>query len=304
MTQTATEVMNKVGALFDVEYAPAGFQVNGFYTRTPLVGDKPMYKWVNRLSDDKECIPLAIHKSSYPEVDGYKHLADMAEFMFPLSSTECTLFGDGERVLLVQQLTDPIDIGDGDIIQSNIIWVSSLNGSWSTKVYDMTDRFFCQNQLIGQPLISVRHTTNHDNLLSMRVEILEGAKARANAWTGQAREWKDQKMVDQQFFDMVNYLMPIPQGEKVVDATKERMKHKRNNVLNRWYNERNKYGDGDEGIGDAWSAYNAFQGAEQHYINAKGRGHNWSRDRALIKAVDGKTPLATQAFNYLQVMSR
>ena len=303
MTQTAHEVMENVGALFDVEYIPAGFQDNGFYTRVPGEAGKPMYKWVNRLTMDNS-IPLAIHKGSYPEVDGYKHLADMAEFMFPVSSKECTLFGDGERVLLVQQLTDPIDIGDGDIIKSNIIWVSSLNGSWSTKVYDMTDRFFCQNQLIGQPLISVRHTTNHDNLLSMRVEILEGAKARANAWTGQAREWKDQKMVDQQFFDMVNYLMPIPQGEKVVDATKERMKHKRNNVLNRWYNERNKYGDGDEGIGDAWSAYNAFQGAEQHYINAKGRGHNWSRDRALIKAVDGKTPLATQAFNYLQVMSR
>ena len=65
MTKTATEVMNKVGALFDVEYAPAGFQVNGFYTRTPLVGDKPMYKWVNRLSDDKECIPLAIHKRTW-----------------------------------------------------------------------------------------------------------------------------------------------------------------------------------------------------------------------------------------------
>ena len=33
MTKTATEVMNKVGALFDVEYAPAGFQVNGFFIR-------------------------------------------------------------------------------------------------------------------------------------------------------------------------------------------------------------------------------------------------------------------------------
>lgn len=303
MTQTAHEVMENVGALFDVEYIPAGFQDNGFYTRVPGEAGKPMYKWVNRLTMDNS-IPLAIHRGSYPEVDGYKHLADMAEFMFPVSSKECTLFGDGERVLLVQQLTDPVDLGDGDTIQSNIIWVSSLNGTWSTKVYDMTERFFCQNQLIGLPLISVRHTRNHDSLLSWRVEILEGAKARANAWTNQAREWKDQKMVDQQFFDMVSYLMPIPEYDNTNDLVRDRIKMKRNNILNRWYKERNEYGDGDEGIGDAWCAYNAFQGAEQHYINAKGRGHNWSRDRALIKAVDGKTPLATQAFNYLQVMSR
>jgi len=298
---TAHEIMENVGALFDVDYAPAGFQVNGFYTRTPLVEGKPMYKWVNRLSDDNECIPLAIHKSSYPEVDGYKHLADMAEFMFPLSSKECTLFGNGERVLLVQQLTDPIDIGDGDIIQSNIIWVSSLNGSWSTKVYDMTERFFCRNQLIGLPLISVRHTTNHDNLLSMRVEILEGAKARADAWTVQAREWKDQEMIDREFFDMVSYLMPIPEYDNTNDLVRDRIKMKRNDILNRWYKERDAFPTSTEPkVANKWCAYNAFQGAEQHYINAKGRGHNWSRDRALVKAIDGKTPLATQAFNYLR----
>jgi len=300
MTQTAHEVMENVGALFDVEYVPAGFQDNGFYTRVPGDVGKPMYKWVNRLSDDNESKPLAIHKGSYPEVDGYKHLADMAEFMFPLSSKECTLFGDGERVLLVQQLTDPMDLGDGDTIQSNIIWVSSLNGTWSTKVYDMTDRFFCQNQLIGLPLISVRHTRNHDNLLSMRVEILEGAKARADAWTGQAREWKDQEMIDSEFFEMVTNLMPIPEYNRTNDLVRDRIKMKRNDILNRWYKERNEYGNGDAGVGDKWCAYNAFQGAEQHYINAKGRGHNWSRDRALVKAIDGKTPLATQAFNYLR----
>ena len=300
MTQTAHEVMENVGALFDVEYVPAGFQDNGFYTRVPGDVGKPMYKWVNRLSDDNESKPLAIHKGSYPEVDGYKHLADMAEFMFPLSSKECTLFGDGERVLLVQQLTDPVDLGDGDTIQSNIIWVSSLNGTWSTKVYDMTDRFFCQNQLIGLPLISVRHTRNHDNLLSMRVEILEGAKARADMWTGQAREWKDQEMIDSEFFEMVTNLMPIPEYNRTNDLVRDRIKMKRNDILNRWYKERNEYGNGDAGVGDKWCAYNAFQGAEQHYINAKGRGHNWSRDRALVKAIDGKTPLATQAFNYLR----
>ena len=300
MTQTAHEVMENVGALFDVEYVPAGFQDNGFYTRVPGDVGKPMYKWVNRLSDDNESKPLAIHKGSYPEVDGYKHLADMAEFMFPLSSKECTLFGDGERVLLVQQLTDPMDLGDGDTIQSNIIWVSSLNGTWSTKVYDMTERFFCQNQLIGLPLISVRHTRNHDNLLSMRVEILEGAKARADAWTGQAREWKDQEMIDSEFFEMVTNLMPIPEYNNTNDLVRDRIKMKRNDILNRWYKERNEYGNGDAGVGDKWCAYNAFQGAEQHYINAKGRGHNWSRDRALVKAIDGKTPLATQAFNYLR----
>ena len=165
----------------------------------------------------------------------------------------------------------------------------------------MTERFFCQNQLIGLPLISVRHTRNHDNLLSMRVEILEGAKARADAWTGQAREWKDQEMIDSEFFEMVNDLMPIPEYNRTNDLVRERIKMKRNNILDRWYKERDAFPTSTEPkVANKWCAYNAFQGAEQHYINAKGRGHNWSRDRALVKAIDGKTPLATQAFNYLR----
>jgi hypothetical protein len=76
---------------------------------------------------------------------------------------------------------------------------------------------------------------------------------------------------------------------------------KRNNIVDRWYKERDAFPTSTEPkVANKWCAYNAFQGAEQHYINAKGRGHNWSRDRALVKAIDGKTPLATQAFNYLR----
>ena len=51
-----------------------------------------------------------------------------------------------------------------------------------------------------------------------------------------------------------------------------------------------------------WGAYNAMQGAEQHRINATpkaGETKAAAQERALVKALDGKTPIADAAEAYL-----
>ena len=61
-----------------------------------------------------------------------------------------------------------------------------------------------------------------------------------------------------------------------------------------WRKEKEEWGDGNR-----WLAYNAVQGAEQHNINGRVRGGYYSRDRALEKAIDNHTPLATRAMTLL-----
>ena len=49
-----------------------------------------------------------------------------------------------------------------------------------------------------------------------------------------------------------------------------------------------------------WTAYNAFQGAEQHKINAGFKTTAKSKERSLTRALDGKTPIADEAEKYLR----
>ena len=284
----ARETMGDTGALFPVHYPAAQHHClrredahiptfeSGTYKNVPL------YKFVVR-EDTGQVVGL--HSGKYPEVDGYQMLADMADMMFPASTMSCTLWGAGERVAVTQQLSDSIDLGNGDKIQSHLVWISSLDGSWSTSVYDMQRRFFCQNQLVGRPLIKVRHTKNHDDIFEMKATILKEAAQQALTWQGKALALKQQPMIDLQFFELVNQLMPM---EDDMSTRKENsVRTARSSMLYRWEQEKKEWGDGN-----GWLAWNAIQGAEQHTINA---GTSRDKAKSLQKAIEGKTPLANKA---------
>ncbi len=296
-------VMDEAGALFDVAYPASGYESEfsifpGQGMTTPAVKSgvnkgKPLHKYVVR-TDTNDVLGLHSHK--YAETEGYGFIADMAEELFPEKTTSCTVFGVGEKIAVTQELIAPTDLGDGDVIQPQICWITSYNGVWATAIYDLTERLFCQNQLIGQqPLVKVKHTKNHDRLLEMRVRILEGSIARAETLVSMARILKDQEYTDQQFDELVTELLPY-------DA-KEMTERQINNVLTRqqycrgaWYKEKQEFG-----AGNRWLAFNAVQGAEQHRINGRTRGGGYHQDKALEKAIDNKTPLADRALNLLTV---
>ena len=304
---TAREVMGEANALFPVTYPAACWQNRSGLTSSNYDGEhvaatiprvesgayegQPLHKYV--LRTDTEQV-LGLHSCKYSETDGYNPIADMAEELFPNSSTACTVFGAGERVALTQQLTEPVDLGDGDIIKPQICWISSLNGTWRTAVYALTERLFCQNQLVGQmPLVRVKHTKNHDHLLEMRIRILEGSIARAKTVSAMARVLRDQEYSDEQFDRLVSQILPVNHTEMT--------ERQANIVLTRlqycrgaWYKEKEEFW-----AGIRWLAYNAVQGAEQHRINGRVRGGQFSRDRALEKAIDQKTPLAEKALALL-----
>ena len=302
---TAHEVMRKANALFPVAYPAACAQWNNglvsdhddiVAAKIPTVQQgayrgKPMHKFVQRMDTEEF---LGLHSCKYAETDGYNPIADMAEELFPNSATSCTVFGAGERVALTQQLTEPVDLGGGDVIQPQICWISSLNGTWRTAVYDLTERLFCQNQLVGnKPLIAVKHTKNHDDLLSMRVNILQGARDRTETLATMAKVMVDRDFSDTQFMALVNTLAPW----------KEEMSQRAKNIneTNRYAFRQRRVDEKEEwGAGNMWLAYNAIQGAEQHQINGTKRGRYY-KDKAYEKALDGKTPLATAALRLLTV---
>ena len=286
---SAQKVMSDAGALFNVAFKPASFNMDGCLI-TPRDDDgKPRNRFVVRTDTNRV---LGLHGAGYPTTDGYRFLAEMADIMFPESTTSCTLFGEGEKVAVTQDLIAPVDIGNGDVIQPQICWISSLNGRWTTSVYDLTSRLFCQNQLVGQPLVKVKHTRNHDALLDMRVRILEGAVARAKTAASMARILRDQEFTDIQFHELVSRLLPIDYTQ-MSDVRIRNLGTKHAACREAWRTEREEWGNGNK-----WLAYNAIQGAEQHRINGMVRG-KVRENRSFEKAIEGSVPLAVEAMRVL-----
>jgi hypothetical protein len=292
--------MEDAGALFEVAFPPSGYESpfsifpnETIYPRVDSGVNKgtPLHKYVIRTDTDQV---LGLHSHKYAETDGYKFIADMAEELFPKTTTSCTVFGVGEKIAVTQELVSPIDLGEGDFIQPQICWITSYNGVWATAVYDLTHRLFCQNQLVGEPLVKVKHTKNHDSLLEMRVRILEGSIARSEALANMARVLKDQEFTDQQFRDLLLQMMPST-GD-MTDRQQNNLSTKRQYCHTAWSRERQEFG-----AGNRWMAYNAVQGAEQHRINGRARGGLYDPMKAMEKAIDSKTPLAEQAMALLTV---
>jgi len=294
-------VMEEAGALFDVAYPPSGYEA-GFSavfpgeTTFPMVKSgvnkgTPLHKYVIR-ADTGDV--LGLHSYKYAETEGYRFIADMAEELFPQKTTSCTVFGVGEKIAVTQELVAPVDLGKGDFIQPQICWITSYNGVWATSVYDLTERLFCQNQLVGKPLVKVKHTKNHDSLLEMRVRILEGSIARAEALANMARVLIDQEFTDGEFSQLVAQVLPI-EGD-MTDRQKDNVWTRHHYCQAAWIRERNEFG-----AGNRWMAYNAVQGAEQHRINGRARGGLYDPMKAMEKAIDNKTPLAEQAMALLTV---
>jgi hypothetical protein len=315
-SSNALAVMEKAGALFDVRYPPATWGCNDDSYPTVESGKNegfPLYKWVVR-EDTNE--PLGLHSGTYAQTDSYKYVGEMAERLFPNSTESCTLFGKGERMALAQNIGAPIDLGDGDIIKPQVMWVSSYNGQWSTAVYHLTHRWFCMNQLAGaKPIFSVKHTTNHNFTFEQRSNILLEAMEHAQTLARMARTMKDAEYTDVQFAALVKTIVPLPKAfndEGDIHAIAERrMKENRDAMQLTWRTECTQFGtvrklgssDKQTEVfdGNKWLAYNAVQGAEQHNINARFNTTDIGKQRSLTKMINGGTPYAARALELLSV---
>ena len=316
-SSNALAVMERAGALFDVRYPPATWGCNDDSYPTVESGKNegsPLYKWVVR-DDTNE--PLGLHSGTYAQTDSYKYVGEMAERLFPNSTESCTLFGKGERMALAQNIGAPIDLGDGDIIKPQVMWVSSYNGQWSTAVYHLTHRWFCMNQLAGaKPIFSVKHTTNHNFTFEQRSNILLEAMEHAQTLARMARMLKDQAFTDSQFAGLIKQVVPLPkpftEDGDIHAIAEKRMKENRDAMTLTWRTECTQFGTVRKHVkspseqvdvfdGNKWLAYNAVQGAEQHNINARFNTTDIGKQRSLTKMINGGTPYAARALELLSV---
>lgn len=350
--KSASEHLVDADGVFQVKYRPASFLpsyvdnpsfgINGVpnmnYVETPTVRNKQgdyvsAYKFAVREdlgSGGENPIVLGLHGHGYAEENGYQFLANMADEMFPDSTTSCTIFDKGQRCMIVQEIGDPVDLGGGDVIRPNIAWTASFNGTWSTGVFDFSSRVFCSNMLnMGKALFKVRRTENHRTMLEERCEIVQATMERFEKLTTMARVLKDSEYTDSQFYGLMEQILPEPETITVEDQVtgihrevpphhQAQRHHEERSmaILSAWGKEKEAWGhdvtfeqEDDTGThrwpvkvkhGNRWLAYNAVQGAEQHYINAGYKPRRLkNQHKALTKAVEGKTRLADRALAIL-----
>tara|TARA_B100001146_G_scaffold217447_1_gene222037 strand:+ start:1493 stop:2584 length:1092 start_codon:yes stop_codon:yes gene_type:complete len=288
---------NLTGADFDVDYAPSGYvhPVTGEHViptyQSGTYRGEPSDQYILR-SDTHGVVGNM--SGRYPTRDGYKHVLDTLDSMFPNSCESISVYGNGERVVVEQVLDKPFDLGGGDLIQPYIYTRMSLNGTWKTEIIPITRRISCENMLghSGQ-LIGVRATKNHDQLLTMKASVVEMSMAQGQALKQMAQTLQDQEFTDFMFMQMLEQLLPVPEPD-AHHKTMGAWVSKRAACNASWRDEIANYADST-----MWNAYNAMQAAEQHRINTGFKTTEKAQQRSLTKALDGKTPIADAAEQYL-----
>ena len=297
-TKSVFHVAKAVGADFHVDYLESGYfdPERGGYHVPRIQGGKNRgvarsFHVVRR--DTRQ--ELGHHSNRYAKTDAYHPVFETVERLFPHSTESITMFGEGQRIVICQNLGEPIDLGQGEEIKPMLYWTSSLDGRWKTAVYDVMNRLFCQNQLINKkPIMAVKHTVNHNDMLKVRSMIMMGYLERAETFKNMAKVMKDQSYTDQEFEQLVQTIVPIDWAD---DAERkiDRLSSERAGMYATWRSETEGWGSGNR-----WLAYNAVQGAEQHRINTRVRGQGRNASRSLAMAIEGKTPYADKALAILQ----
>ena len=292
--QSVSTLARIQNADFDLEYVPSGYAhpetgelVIPRYEKGAYKGD-PADQYLLR-TDTYEVVGNM--SGRYPDRDGYKHVFATLDELFPQTCESVSVYGNGERVVVEQVLDEPFDLGNGDTIQPYIYTRMSLNGTWKTEIIPISRRVSCENMLGNASgyIIGVRATKNHDSILTMRSQVVEMSMAQGNTLKRMAQTLLDQTFTDQEFANMVDNLLPYPDVDAHV-KTQNAAIAKRGAVLNAW---------SKEGSENMWAAFNAFQGGEQHRINANYKTTKKAQERSFLKALDGKTPIADAAELYL-----
>jgi len=313
--QSVVDVAREAGADFEVQYTPSGYVYeteegkrafripryeDGVYQNEPL----DVYIVRNDTGDI-----VGSHSGKYPKRDGYRHVFNTLEDLFPQTCESITVYGNGEQVVVEQCLGEPKDLGISlrghgfgtETLQPYVYTRMSLNGKWRTEIIPMHKRAACENMLGSDAsVVAVRATRNHDSILSMRSEILNETIKDGERLAIKAQEMSETLMTHKEFSDMINNLLPYPKDPDTSQRALNKISNTRGAVLNRWAEE---LGMDPLTRGTHWVAWNCFQGAEQHRVNHNFNNRVKDQERGLSKMLDQTTPLADQAEEYLRTLT-
>jgi len=286
------------GALFKVHTQPVRVSRHGGVSVEKIeegkYRDKPTHQIYYRTHDDDPMGPLQkilnVAHPSHP-ASNYQQFLEMMESVFPQSCINVDVLDGGARLACRWLLEEPVDLGDGDVVQPHILGLASLNSTWTTSVITFVTRLFCTNQQrLGGSIISVKRSTNHDIRLHLRSTVLADKADSLERYMTNASALKHLKVSDGEFRRMFDIIVPEPEVDE------EGKIHGRTQNIYDKKVEAAQYYWGEEKAGPAgataWGAWNAIQSMEYHDLansNAK-----------KIEVVRGKQPLSDIAMSYLR----
>lgn len=288
-TTSVLDAALEAGALFEVHRAgiplPDG--------TVPLV-EKGKYKDQPEVSQTYRVLPdgtqhrlAAAVGPGYP-ASNYLQLVQMAEDLFPGSCDRLEMFDGGRRLMFSQALGEPLDLGGGDTIQPNLLWIGSLDTSWASQAAGLAQRFFCRNQMpLADTVFRVKRTTNHDLRLFERGAVLAQVLDRFEVFAEQARTLRSISYGQVAFERLLDRLVPELEEGKVSTRAFNARNRQRAGIRYFWREEVDRVGD------NAWAVYNAYQSWEFH------RATKGDAERQAELVVDNNQPLTNKAARVL-----
>lgn len=236
---------------------------------------------------------LAMDVSPGYPTSNYSQLIQMADALFPGSCSMFKMFGQGQRVMFTQELDEEVDLGGGDVIKASLLWMASLNTSWSTQVHGIAGRFFCTNQIsMSDTYIKVKRTKNHDLRLLERGAVLALAMDQFSQFVEQAKVLREVQVSSADCWKVLHRMVPPPQPAKGKDEVsglaQGNYDRKIAGIRYFWAEEQS-----GPSAGTAWALYNAFQSYEYH-TETKGKA-----DRK-VDVVRKHQPFTQQALETIQ----
>lgn len=200
----------------------------------------------------------------------YMQTIQMIEEVFPNSTVGFANINNGARIMMFLELTGTTDIGGGDLITPNLVVIDSLDGSHATKIIPTARRWFCENQLRHSKIImSVKHTANHNRLLSQWTATMARARDDWEQFVDRASSFKRINF-DRRHYAYLWLIEVLPRPEKGEKQTERgyqsqltRWENQIDRIMARYDYEAEEYGH------NAWCLIQAIQHYEYH-VKTKG----------------------------------
>jgi hypothetical protein len=227
--------------------------------------DKDGKPWFYRVERDMPDGSIALLNPAVSDgfsASGYNILYEQIDMMFPGSTIDMALFGDGRRTMVRVRPDEPVTVHGDDRLSMEILFVASLDNAWSTAAYGTAWRFACSNQLTLDNLVfRVKRTRNHDDLLFDRVMIMMQATDRFHAFVEHARRLSMLQVDRWDYMRIMDKLMPRPEGKDGAEPHRKTLalwERRRKGVDKYWAIERDRCGS------NRWALVQAIQSYEFH----------------------------------------
>lgn len=228
---TAKEAIEKAGLDWQVEQRKVYSIANGQYKEVPES------LAVTRTDNDNVLSILSKKYHPIQNSDSFDFFDEVVGSGQAIYDTAGSL-GGGKRVWIMAKLKGQlfIDSRPDDVMDKNVLLVTSHDGSSALSMQIVSTRVVCQNTLSAALAnatnqIKIRHTKNYETKKDTAMQALKLCNAYFNNLQGVINELANQSMNNEQMVKFVETLVPNPKGATDADEM-TRTVNVRNEIVN------------------------------------------------------------------------